>query len=119
MAVKNHSLSKDPRFLSASKTRNGFNALVADSRGLSTVEYVIILVLVAAVCVATWAAFGGKLKEWLGIGEGAIAHEIDGADFDAPNGNGAPASGGGGATPGGGGKEVTPPPKVKRKIDEP
>jgi Flp pilus assembly pilin Flp len=31
-------------------------------RGLSTVEYVIILVLIAAVAVATWTAFGSKLK---------------------------------------------------------
>jgi Flp pilus assembly pilin Flp len=59
-----------------------------DQRGLSTVEYVIILVLIAAVCVATWTAFGGKLKGWLAKGESTIDNDITNADLSV----GAPSS---------------------------
>lgn len=34
-----------------------------DDRGLSTVEYVIILVLIAAAAIGTWQTFGGKVKQ--------------------------------------------------------
>lgn len=34
-----------------------------DDRGLSTVEYVIILVLIAAGAIGTWQTFGGKVKQ--------------------------------------------------------
>ena len=37
-----------------------------DDRGLSTVEYVIILVLIAAAAIGTWQSFGGKVKEKIG-----------------------------------------------------
>lgn len=36
-------------------------SLVKDERGLSTVEYVIILVLIAAAAVGTWSKFGGTI----------------------------------------------------------
>jgi Flp pilus assembly pilin Flp len=46
-------------------TRN--SAIVTDERGLSTVEYVIILVLIAAAAVGTWTTFGktitGKISD--------------------------------------------------------
>jgi Flp pilus assembly pilin Flp len=46
-------------------TRN--SAVVKDDRGLSTVEYVIILVLIAAAAVGTWTTFGktitGKISD--------------------------------------------------------
>ena len=42
-------------------------ALLGDTRGLSTVEYVIILVLIAGVAVGTWKTFGetvvGKIND--------------------------------------------------------
>ncbi len=42
------------------------HALHSDDRGLSTVEYVIILVLIAAGAIGTWQSFGttltGKIK---------------------------------------------------------
>jgi Flp pilus assembly pilin Flp len=59
--------------------RTRLSGLRRDQRGLSTVEYVIILVLIAAVCVATWTAFGKKLKGWLEQGEGAIDTEMQAA----------------------------------------
>lgn len=37
------------------------SSLVKDERGLSTVEYVIILVLIAAAAVGTWSKFGGTI----------------------------------------------------------
>jgi Flp pilus assembly pilin Flp len=44
----------------------GKHALVRDERGLSTVEYVIILVLVAAAAIALWTSFGGILRAKIG-----------------------------------------------------
>jgi Flp pilus assembly pilin Flp len=41
----------------------GQTSLVKDERGLSTVEYVIILVLIAAAAVAAWTSLGGTVKE--------------------------------------------------------
>jgi Flp pilus assembly pilin Flp len=86
-----------------------------DARGLSTVEYVIILVLIAAVSVATWGAFGNRVKTWLGLGKTQIDRELTGAL------GGEGPSGGGGSNPGGGadpGPTPDPDPavKVKRKI---
>jgi Flp pilus assembly pilin Flp len=37
-------------------------SLVNDERGLSTVEYVIILVLIASAAVGTWTTFGTTIK---------------------------------------------------------
>jgi len=36
--------------------------LLADTRGLSTVEYIIILCLIAVVCFAIWKQFGETVK---------------------------------------------------------
>ena len=41
--------------------------LLGDDRGLSTVEYVIILVLIAAAAIGTWVVFGGKVKDKINI----------------------------------------------------
>jgi Flp pilus assembly pilin Flp len=60
-------------------------SLVKDDRGLSTVEYVIILVLIAAAAVGTWKALGTtittKIKE--------SNEAIQGANVNA-NANGTP-----------------------------
>ena len=37
--------------------------LLRDTRGLSTVEYVIILVLVAVLAIGTWRTFGSSVKK--------------------------------------------------------
>jgi Flp pilus assembly pilin Flp len=37
------------------------SSLITDDRGLSTVEYVIILVLIAAAAVGTWTKFGATI----------------------------------------------------------
>ena len=51
----------------------GKHALVRDERGLSTVEYVIILVLVAAAAIALWMSFGSVLRTKIG----AATTELD------------------------------------------
>jgi len=38
-------------------------ALLRDTRGLSTVEYVIILVLIAVLAIGTWRTFGSSVKK--------------------------------------------------------
>ena len=37
--------------------------LLRDTRGLSTVEYVIILVLIAVLAIGTWRTFGNSVKK--------------------------------------------------------
>ena len=44
------------------KTNNS-KTLARDEEGLSTVEYVIILFLIAIVGIVAWRSFGGKVKE--------------------------------------------------------
>jgi Flp pilus assembly pilin Flp len=39
--------------------------LAGDQSGLTTVEYTIVLCLIAALCVGTWAAFGGDLERYI------------------------------------------------------
>jgi Flp pilus assembly pilin Flp len=41
-------------------------ALTKDRRGLSTVEYVIILALIAVAAIATWRAFGNAIISKVG-----------------------------------------------------
>ncbi len=38
------------------------NGLARDERGLSTVEYIILLVLIAVAAIAAWGEFGDKVK---------------------------------------------------------
>jgi Flp pilus assembly pilin Flp len=52
------------------------STLVGDERGLSTIEYVIILVLVAAVGIGTWTVFGRSVKCALGIANDTIGAGI-------------------------------------------
>lgn len=56
-------------------------ALARDTRGLSTVEYVIILCLIAAVAVGTWKIFGGMVEERLGSSSGEISGELNSVNF--------------------------------------
>jgi len=41
----------------------GRPSVMADQRGLSTVEYTIILVLIAASAIGLWVTLGGELKK--------------------------------------------------------
>jgi Flp pilus assembly pilin Flp len=52
-------------YLEKARARLTGSSLVRDEAGLSTVEYVIILVLIAAIAIGTWKTFGGKVKTGL------------------------------------------------------
>lgn len=49
------------KFISKFSSSNTQSALLRDDRGLSTVEYVILLVLIAAACIGLWVTFGEEL----------------------------------------------------------
>jgi len=52
-------------YLEKARARLQGSTLVRDQAGLSTVEYVIILVLIAAIAIGTWQTFGNKVKDGL------------------------------------------------------
>jgi Flp pilus assembly pilin Flp len=52
-------------------------ALRRDQRGLSTVEYAIILCLIAAFAVGTWQSFGEKVEKSLGESTRKIDEKIN------------------------------------------
>jgi Flp pilus assembly pilin Flp len=89
-------------------------ALLSDERGLSTVEYVVILILVAAVAIGSWSMFGHQVKCALGMANDTVA-----AGIGAESTVGAQACAKGTPRPGGGAeerKEATPDePKKKTK----
>jgi Flp pilus assembly pilin Flp len=51
-------------------------ALAGDTQGLSTVEYVIILCLLAVLAIGTWDTFGGKVREKLGEATDRIESDV-------------------------------------------
>jgi Flp pilus assembly pilin Flp len=51
-------------------------SLVSDERGLSTVEYVIILVLIAAAAVGTWTTFGATITTKIKDSEKEIRENV-------------------------------------------
>ena len=74
-------------FMQAARRTNRTSILL-DERGLSTVEYVIILVLVAAAAVTLWVNFGETLRVKLGEATEKIDNEvqIEGShDFSSGN----------------------------------
>jgi Flp pilus assembly pilin Flp len=50
--------------------------IVRDERGLSTVEYTIILALIAAFSVGTWQTFGSKVKDYIGTSSDTIEGNV-------------------------------------------
>lgn len=55
------------------KKKNGGIRLVKDVCGLSTVEYVIILALIAILSISLWKEFGGKLQDEISNASGEVA----------------------------------------------
>jgi len=49
-------------YLQKARARLYGSTLVRDQAGLSTVEYVIILVLIASISIITWKTFGNQVK---------------------------------------------------------
>ncbi len=63
------------------------NSVLADERGLSTVEYVVLLVLIVASAAALWNAFGGDLVEKLGGATKTFHDEVGLEETDNKSGN--------------------------------
>lgn len=59
------------------KINDWLSALRRDERGLTTVEYAIVLCLIAAVGVATWKSFGEMLEEKLSGSHETIDSNLD------------------------------------------
>ena len=51
-------------------------SLLADERGLTTVEYVIVLCLIAAVAVEAWGILGKNVDKYVRAASGAIDAQI-------------------------------------------
>lgn len=79
-------------------TRRHARSLARDTRGLSTVEYVIILALVCVVGFVVWQQFGGSAAD----GNRAAGAVVDGLATSSHEGDGATRSGGGPIATGGG-----------------
>ena len=54
------------------KKSETLNGLLKDEQGLTTVEYIIILCLIAVVGFAIWKKFGETVKEKVGGAEGVV-----------------------------------------------
>lgn len=53
--------------------KNNVRALVQDTEGLSTVEYVIILILIAVVGITAWRTFGNTVVNKINSGNSQIS----------------------------------------------
>jgi len=53
--------------------KNNVRALIKDTEGLSTVEYVIILILIAVVGISAWRTFGGTVVTKITSGNNQIS----------------------------------------------
>ena len=53
-------------------TKKQMPSLLKDQRGLTTVEYIIILCLIAVVGFAVWKKFGETVKERVGEADGTL-----------------------------------------------
>jgi Flp pilus assembly pilin Flp len=51
--------------------------LVRDTEGLSTVEYIILLVLVAVIAIAAWRTFGDTVRSKVTRSTGRIQNDLD------------------------------------------
>lgn len=51
--------------------------LVRDTKGLSTVEYIILLVLVAVIAITAWRTFGETVRKKVAASTTRINNEID------------------------------------------
>ena len=87
--------------------------ILRDQRGLSTVEYVVILVLIAVAAIGTWRTFGGAIVGK--IGESTIAiRDMEGNGSAADQKTGQPASTPGSKTPAGATPKTSDTPDTKQ-----
>lgn len=58
------------------RSTEDFDSLISDERGMSTIEYVVLLVCVCAGCLGLWAAFGEDVYEKLDNATGTFEDEV-------------------------------------------
>jgi Flp pilus assembly pilin Flp len=61
--------------------------IVRDERGLSTVEYVIILVVIAVLAIGAWKNFGTKIQGQINSSAGEVEHLDQQNTSDSSNGS--------------------------------
>lgn len=97
--------------------RKNLRALGRDTRGLSTVEYVLLLIIIACMCMAAWKMFGATAATRTASASGDVGG-LEQQSIDGPN-----RGGGGGtrvhsrvedAT-----ADATPPPTTEEQLFEP
>jgi Flp pilus assembly pilin Flp len=97
----------DPSAARSAQRPSTLRAFVADERGLSTTEYVIILALIALGAFAAWKGFGASVRAKVGAGTGHVA-ALEGSEgagsFEGAGGSGGVGGAGasGGSSAGGG-----------------
>ncbi len=73
-------------YLQKVRARLQGSSIVRDQAGLSTVEYVIILVLVAAIAIGTWKTFGKTVNDGLDAASKNFDTEVTGTAKALPAG---------------------------------
>jgi len=68
-------------YLAKVRARLQNSQLIRDEAGLSTVEYVIILVLVAAIAIGTWQTFGKTVTSGLSNASNKFNSDVTNADL--------------------------------------
>jgi len=68
-------------YLAQARARLQGSTLVRDEAGLSTVEYVVILVLVCAVAIGVWKTFGETVTSGLSKASDKFNSDVVGADL--------------------------------------
>ena len=71
-----HAVTLAAREVDMNAIRNLMQRLRSDERGLTTVEYAIVLCLIAAVVVGVWKEFGSEVKEKLTKSKDHIGEEM-------------------------------------------
>ncbi|MGD8858899.1 MAG: Flp family type IVb pilin [Myxococcales bacterium] len=69
------------------KLRDLAHRLGTDEQGMTTVEYAIVLCLIAVVAVGTWESFGGHIKDRLTSADSAINGSLETATTSAAQGD--------------------------------
>jgi len=57
--------------------KRNLQAMLSETEGLSTVEYIIILVLIAIVGIGAWKAFGTTVKSKIEGSTGRVGSDLD------------------------------------------
>jgi Flp pilus assembly pilin Flp len=68
------------RELGASRATARVSNIVRDERGLSTVEYVILLALIAVVAIGVWTTFGEQVRDAVENSSDQFEHVVEASE---------------------------------------